>query len=68
MAARRANGSRGGKGRACPMCGAAAEAAHAPFCSPRCADEDLGRWLRGAYVIPTEEAPDQGEGEDDEEA
>ncbi len=23
-----------------------------PFCSKRCADVDLSRWLKGAYVIP----------------
>jgi len=23
-----------------------------PFCSKRCADVDLGRWLTGQYVIP----------------
>jgi endogenous inhibitor of DNA gyrase (YacG/DUF329 family) len=25
---------------------------HAPFCSKRCADVDLGRWLKGGYAIP----------------
>ena len=31
-----------------------------PFCSKRCSDLDLGRWLTGGYAIPTEEArPDQ---------
>lgn len=30
-----------------------------PFCSKRCADIDLGRWLKDGYAIPTEEpAPD----------
>jgi uncharacterized protein len=28
-----------------------------PFCSRRCADIDLGRWLKGSYTIPT--APDE---------
>ena len=23
-----------------------------PFCSRRCADVDLGRWLKGGYAIP----------------
>jgi len=23
-----------------------------PFCSRRCADVDLSRWLRGGYAIP----------------
>jgi endogenous inhibitor of DNA gyrase (YacG/DUF329 family) len=30
-------------------------AAHRPFCSRRCADIDLGRWLKGVYAIPTDE-------------
>lgn len=28
-----------------------------PFCSKRCSDIDLGRWLKGGYAIPTEETP-----------
>jgi endogenous inhibitor of DNA gyrase (YacG/DUF329 family) len=30
-----------------------------PFCSKRCADVDLGRWLKGAYAIPATEAEDE---------
>jgi endogenous inhibitor of DNA gyrase (YacG/DUF329 family) len=30
-----------------------------PFCSRRCADVDLNRWLSGVYVVPTEEAEDE---------
>ena len=30
-----------------------------PFCSKRCADIDLGRWLKGAYAIPVAEAEDE---------
>jgi len=30
-----------------------------PFCSKRCADVDLGRWLKGGYAIPTAEQPSQ---------
>jgi len=37
---------------ACPVCGKPGGAAYAPFCSRRCADIDLGRWLKGGYVIP----------------
>jgi len=33
-----------------------------PFCSKRCAEVDLGRWLKGAYAIPAVE-PEDGEGE-----
>ena len=37
---------------ACPICGKPADPEYRPFCSRRCADIDLGRWLRGDYVIP----------------
>ncbi len=40
------------KAKACPICGKPRVPAYAPFCSPRCADIDLGRWLKGSYVIP----------------
>ena len=30
-----------------------------PFCSQRCADVDLNRWLSGVYVVPTNEAEDE---------
>ncbi len=37
----------------CPICGKdVAAIAPRPFCSRRCADVDLGRWLKGSYVIP----------------
>lgn len=40
----------------CPVCGRRASDDARPFCSPRCAQVDLGRWLTGAYAIPgTEE-------------
>jgi endogenous inhibitor of DNA gyrase (YacG/DUF329 family) len=38
--------------RKCPICGKRAVEAFKPFCSKRCADVDLNRWLTGAYVIP----------------
>ncbi len=38
--------------RTCPVCGQAVAAAHHPFCSVRCREVDLGRWLKGVYVIP----------------
>ena len=38
-------------GQRCPVCGAATEFRHRPFCSSRCADVDLGRWLSGSYSI-----------------
>lgn len=44
----------------CPICGKPGVPAYRPFCSRRCADVDLARWLRGDYVIPgaVEELPD----------
>lgn len=47
-----------GKRRSCPICGKPIAAAHRPFCSARCADVDLARWLGGHYRIATEEEPD----------
>ena len=47
----------------CPICRRApAHPAHRPFCSARCADVDLNRWLSGAYALPAEPAaPDAAE-------
>jgi len=53
--------------RACPICEKPATGAHLPFCSRRCADLDLGRWLKGDYRIPAVEPPD-GFSEEDAEA
>ena len=41
----------------CPICGAPVDPQYTPFCSKHCADVDLGRWLKGAYVVHTDEAP-----------
>ena len=50
----------------CPICGRAADdARHRPFCSARCTQIDLGRWLSGGYVIPSEEEPDAGHAEEE---
>jgi endogenous inhibitor of DNA gyrase (YacG/DUF329 family) len=38
--------------RPCPICRKPAEEAYSPFCSKRCADVDLQRWLSGGYAIP----------------
>ena len=38
--------------KTCPICGKPAEHATRPFCSSRCRDVDLNRWLKGSYVIP----------------
>jgi endogenous inhibitor of DNA gyrase (YacG/DUF329 family) len=45
----------------CPICSRPAAARLRPFCSQRCADVDLGRWLTGQYRLPAppEEAEDE---------
>ena len=45
--------------RPCPICGKPAVPRYKPFCSKRCADIDLNRWLKGAYAIPASEEPDE---------
>lgn len=55
------SGMSGAAGR-CAICGKPRETdAYRPFCSRRCADVDLQRWLSGAYVVPGEPVED-GEG------
>jgi hypothetical protein len=39
----------------CPICGKPAAAKFVPFCSNRCANVDLHRWLNGAYALPAAE-------------
>ena len=36
----------------CPICRRPAAPDYQPFCSQRCADVDLGRWLNERYAIP----------------
>jgi endogenous inhibitor of DNA gyrase (YacG/DUF329 family) len=36
----------------CPTCRKPTAPEHRPFCSRRCADIDLARWLGGTFVIP----------------
>lgn len=45
----------------CPICRRPSEPKLRPFCSRRCADVDLGRWLAEAYVIPV-----TGSGDDED--
>jgi endogenous inhibitor of DNA gyrase (YacG/DUF329 family) len=47
----------------CPICGKPPTAASRPFCSERCRDVDLNRWLSGSYAIPAADL----EADDDEE-
>jgi endogenous inhibitor of DNA gyrase (YacG/DUF329 family) len=50
----------------CPICGKPAEQLFRPFCSRRCADVDLHRWLSGAYAVPVVETDDTLEESDEE--
>lgn len=46
--------------RRCPICGKPRSSEHAPFCSPRCRDRDLVRWLEDGYAIPGPPADREG--------
>ena len=45
----------------CVICGRPVADAMKPFCSKRCKNVDLRRWLGGHYRIETDEEPDPGE-------
>ena len=47
------------KGKSCPICGKPAVERYKPFCSGRCADVDLHRWLSGSYAIPGKSEEDE---------
>jgi len=51
----------GRKGGRCPICGKPRSEAHRPFCSSRCAEIDLGRWLKESYRVPVEEEPEDAD-------
>ncbi len=48
----------------CPVCQRETDAKYRPFCSRRCADVDLGKWLTGSYVIPAQAIDDENPVED----
>jgi uncharacterized protein len=49
----------------CPTCGKASHVKFRPFCSQRCKDLDLSRWLNEEYRVPVvEEDPLEDELED----
>jgi endogenous inhibitor of DNA gyrase (YacG/DUF329 family) len=48
-----------GSGKGCPICGKPATEASKPFCSERCRDVDLNRWLSGSYVVPGRKDEDE---------
>jgi endogenous inhibitor of DNA gyrase (YacG/DUF329 family) len=45
--------------QSCPICGKSIDPAFTPFCSKRCADLDLHRWLSGVYSIPAKDDEDE---------
>lgn len=55
------------KAKACPICGKPPVARYRPFCSARCADVDLNRWLGGVYAVPAGEDEGRAATEDGEE-
>ena len=42
------------KAPSCPICGRPVVMEFKPFCSKRCADIDLSRWLGEVYRVPVE--------------
>jgi endogenous inhibitor of DNA gyrase (YacG/DUF329 family) len=49
------------KGPKCAICGKPVEAAYRPFCSARCKQVDLNRWLTESYRVPTRVVDDEEE-------
>ena len=49
------------KRQACPICGKPTEQRYRPFCSRRCADVDLNRWLSGVYAVPVAASEEEDE-------
>lgn len=45
----------------CPICQKEGDVKYRPFCSKRCADVDLARWLSGTYAIPSMREEDEEE-------
>lgn len=50
---------------ACPICSKPVDPAFRPFCSKRCSDVDLQRWLSGRYVVPATDDDDENPGSAD---
>lgn len=46
---------------ACPICDKDTDPKMRPFCSKRCADVDLAKWLSGSYAIPSNDPEDAEE-------
>lgn len=42
----------------CPICQSKTDPNYRPFCSKRCADVDLAKWLSGSYAVPSNDPED----------
>ena len=42
----------------CPICEKDTDSDYKPFCSKRCADVDLGKWLSDGYALPSSDPDD----------
>ncbi|KIN67088.1 DNA gyrase inhibitor YacG [Sulfitobacter donghicola] len=42
----------------CPICDGETDQKYRPFCSRRCADIDLAKWLSGSYATPSSDPED----------
>jgi len=51
-------------GGTCPICSKVTDPSYRPFCSRRCADVDLARWLNGSYAVPGGQADADEDGDD----
>ena len=45
--------------KSCPICSKPAVEKFQPFCSRRCANVDLNRWLSGVYAVPVKDEEDE---------
>jgi uncharacterized protein len=52
-------GAGNGSAKPCPICGKPSVEASRPFCSERCRDVDLNRWLSNSYAIPAAKDDDE---------
>lgn len=58
--------SKSAKKQICAICENDVVPIYKPFCSKRCADVDLHRWLNGSYAIPCSDDESAPEGENEE--
>ncbi|AWI84015.1 DNA gyrase inhibitor YacG [Alloyangia pacifica] len=42
----------------CPICAKPTDEKYRPFCSKRCADVDLAKWMSGSYAVPSDDPQD----------